>query len=221
MLKDEPATDSGSGTGMEASVNPVTGTIDQYPIRLRRVGDPDPVRILVRHIDMVPRDQGGPFVFVGPDQAWPYSANRLTQILDGLRQGRYASRPPVSRCDRPLDVNCSDTTLFIFRLSDNWDWRFAAKAKGVTLGWFANSGERDNYFDLRHVLDDSAGSEVPFEHPDMCKIVYFTAKKTPNSFAHAFNINVEIVYPDDPLGNPNTLPIVIDPDVRHPGGSGQ
>lgn len=41
-------------------------------------------------------------------------------------------------------------------------------------------------------------------------------------FDHPFNLMVEFVYPDgDGANKENAIPIPIDPDIRHPGGSGE
>jgi hypothetical protein len=203
-----------------ASIDDATGTISQSPIREPRPDDQElpTERILVRQIGLIDGPDG-PFGYLAPDKARPYSPAALDQILDQLRRGTYEPMAPAESFNRPLDVNCSAKTLFVFYLSDQRDWRFTRGAKAITLGKFDSEGERDNYYGLRHVLNDSIGT--PDSPPDgNCKIVYFTAKKTSERFAHPFNINVELVFKND-IEGPNTLPIVIDPDVRFPGGSGE
>lgn len=207
------------------SINPFTGLLEQHPIKEPSAGDPAPVpaRILVRQIGLDPVAEDGPFVFVDPDQARPYTAGTLDTILDNLRQGIYTPTTLVNGYNRPLDVNCRENTQFIFFLRDLGEgrrWRFSSQTKGVTLGWFEEPADRENYYSLRHVLDDSVGSPDPYPHPQDCKIITFIARRTSDNFKHAFNINVEFVFDDDESGM-NTLPVVIDPDIRHPGGSGE
>jgi hypothetical protein len=197
----------------------LTGALNQNPIGEPDINNPlpTPKRILVRQFGLVAGPEG-PFGYIDPDEAWTYSAAKLDQILDGLRQGHYQPNVPDEPFNRPLDLNCGDATHFILFLSNQRRWRFSRTAKAVTLGNF-DEEERKNYLSLRHVVDDNAGTPAPDLNRD-CKIVHFIARKTSDDFHHPFNLNIELVYTADPSG-PNTIPIVIDPDVRNPGGSGE
>ena len=108
-------------------------------------------------------------------------------------------------------------------------WRFNPKEPGATLGKFEDPNlpaEMDNYYRLRHVIRRGTSGHVaqagPFgDHADYCRLIYFVGRPVVGrEFWHAFNLNVEFVFDDGPNGEINTLPIVIDPDVRYPGGSG-
>jgi hypothetical protein len=200
------------------SLNPLPFTLIQTPIKEPNAADPSPIpdRILVRQIGLV-EGPDGPFGYIAPDVAWPYSDAALDRILDGLRCGYYERGAPAEPFNRPLDVSCCANTLFVFFLSDQRNWRFTRNAKAITLGC-DDAGDRDNYYKLRHVVDDSVGTPDSPSHAD-CKIAYFVARKSSDRFAHKFNLNIELVYQPDCEGA-NTMPIVIDPDVRFPGGSG-
>lgn len=197
------------------SINPLTGTITQVPIRELTANDPAPTQILVRQIGLVD-GPGGPFGFIGPDAPRPYSAQTFDRLLDDLLEGSYAPTADVELFNRPLDVNCSATTLFVFYLSNQRDWRFTRHARAITLGDFDPEAQK-NYYGLRHVTDDGISGAPPLTSD--CKIAFFTAKKTSDRFAHPFNLNIELVYTTDSEGT-NTVPMVIDPDIRYPGGSG-
>lgn len=200
------------------SINPLPFRLTQAPIKEPNAADPLPVpdRILVRQIGLVDGPDG-PFGYIAPDKAWPYSAAALDRILDGLRCGEYECGAPAEPFNRPLDVSCCANTLFIFYLSDQRNWRFTRNAKAITLGC-EDPVEQENFYQLRHVVNDSVGSPDAPLNAD-CKIAYFVARKSSERFAHKFNLNIELVYQPDCEGE-NTIPIVIDPDVRFPGGSG-
>lgn len=208
-----PRLDEAGVEGID-SINPLTGTITQVPIREVTANDPVPEQILVRQIGLV-EGPGGPFGFIGPDAPRPYSEQAFNRILDDLLEGNYAPEESVDLFNRPLDVNCSATTLFIFYLSNQRDWRFTRRARAITLGDF-DKQEQQNYYGLRHVVDEGITGAPPTSD---CRIAYFIAKKTSDRFAHPFNLNIELVYTTDTEGE-NTVPMVIDPDVRYPGGSG-
>ncbi len=196
------------------------------PPKYNPIGEPEgevPVaeRILVRQIGLID-GPGGPFGFVGPDKWRPYSLGALDEVLDGLRQGAYAPTENVELFNRPLDLNCGATTLFVLHLrplGGDRTLRFARTSPGITLGRFANTEEYRNYFSLRHVVENGFGQAAPYADRD-CRILYFTAKKTSERFAHPFNLHLEVAYPSDVEGA-NVMSLTIDPDIRFPGGSGQ
>ena len=196
------------------SISP-TGALTQVAIREGTASDPVPTKILVRQIGLVD-GPGGPFGFIGPDATRPFSVQAFDRIIDDLLEGSYAPMPSAPLFNRPLDVNCSDTTLFIFYLSSQRDWRFTRRARAVTLGDF-DEQEQKNYYGLRHVTNEGISGAPPLTSD--CKIAFFTAKKSSDRFAHPFNLNIELLYTSDTEGE-NTVPMVIDPDVRYPGGSG-
>ena len=80
------------------------------------------------------------------------------------------------------------------------------------------------YFEPRKVRDD--GSVVTRgDIADDCKIAYFiadgaTANDLADSYEDPFNLHLEVV-DRDWENNRSPVPIIIDPDVRYPGGSGE
>jgi hypothetical protein len=188
---------------------------------------PVPVRIIVREIDIIGGPLApGPIGYVNPDQAHQCTSLADVQtMVDTIRINAYNPQIPSAPYPRPMDLSLRAPTCFIFRLSRNWNWRFSQKARGATLG--KNVGtDILNYCNLRHVLGNGTEQPDPFPHNEVCRLIYFFAKPIPGAmggppatFNHSFNLNIEIVYPDDG-GVANTIPILIDPDVRYPGGSG-
>ncbi len=183
---------------------------------------PTPQRIIVREIGIGNPAGDKPYVYLEPDKHHPYNGQAsLDAILLGLINGNYNQQGPVDQYYRPLDLNLSYPSIIVFWLNAEPSWRFSHKSYGATLGEFDVPSERNNYFSLRHVLLDPSGSESYFnDHTKRCRIIYFTAKPPNRSFFHPFNLNVEYLFNDvNGDSKPNTLPVVIDPDIRNPGGS--
>ncbi len=199
--------------------------VEQVPIpEIGPEAVPVPSRIIVRTIGFEEGANGG-FVFVAPDEAHPCDGfDDIHHMVGDIRNGGYTPGPPVELYHRPLDLNLSADTCFILRLGGSWPWRFRHLIDAVTLG---PEADQDNYFNLRHVLDDDVGRREPFPHLDRCTLCYFIARPPQDvidnpgeaEFADPFNLNIDFVYPDGGT-KPNTVPVVIDPDVRYPGGSG-
>lgn len=187
---------------------------------------PLPNRIIVRTLDIVP-GRGGPVAYLLPDQAHPCTGvNDISNLINLIIADQYNPQTNAAAYERPLDLNLSVPTCFIIRLSDSWNWRFSHKVRAVTLGQAVGTA-KDNYYNLRHVVPGQIDQNDPFPHQVSCRLAYFVAKPVAGvpqdpsvEFHHPFNLNIEIVFPDDSKGNPNTIPIIVDPDIRHPGGSG-
>lgn len=207
------------GVGLE--VDETTGLLIQNPVGEPQAGDPlEADYILVRRIGILD-GAGGPFGFVDPGQAVVNSPGLLGAIVTALQDETFAPvlppKPPFPG-DGPLDVHCDETTTIVFALVDPGDgrkFRFSRSSRGISLGGIPDD-DRQNYFGLRHVAVATAGLGTALHHnAEDCRIVYFTARRTEDPFKHSFNLHVEIVYP-----NGYEMPIIIDPDVRYPGGSG-
>lgn len=202
-----------------AEIDQVTGLLIQNPVGELPAGEAlEADYILVRRIEL--RDGvEGPFAFAAPGQAILNAPERLETTIAELRNDVYQPvLPPKAPLpgDGPLDVHCDETTTIVFALVDPGDgrkFRFSQSSRAISLGGIPD-GDRQNYFNLRHVAED--GTETAAHHSGKdCRIAYFTARRTADPFRHSFNIHVEIVYP-----NGYDMPIIIDPDVRYPGGSG-
>lgn len=184
---------------------------------------PIPERIIVRQLDIV-GGAGGPIVWLQPDRS--HACNSLADVAQMVTAVRlplgYNANLPAAAYHRPLDLNLDRPTCFIIRLSNTWNWRFSHKAKGATLGPNVATNPA-NYCNLRHVLADGTEQYDAFNHPLECKIIYFFARPPvdpPADFQNSFNLNVELLYAGGAPGEINSIPIVIDPDIRFPGGSG-
>jgi hypothetical protein len=180
---------------------------------------PIPERIIVRTLDVISA-AAGPIGWLEADQSHPcHSLADVANMVAAVREGRFDPRPRAAAYHRPLDLNLSRPTCFIIRLSSSWRWRFSHKAKGASLGPNVNT-DPTNYCQLRHVLDNGTEQYPQFDHPDECKIIYFFAKPPTGNFNNSFNLNIELMFEGVDVDEINSIPIVIDPDIRFPGGSG-
>lgn len=184
-----------------------------------------PQHIVVRQIDMAPAGSDYPFVFKSPDRRYQYTPNNLQNIVAQLLDGTYRPNGMVNQYYRPLDVKLSATTCFVFHLVDSWPWRFSSKQDGATIGESLSSVQQ-RYANLRHFIDVN-GSPTHYPHDQFCRTICFTADPELDAmsnvipFQHLFNLVVEFVYPDGDAPNvENVIPVIIDPDIRYPGGSG-
>lgn len=119
----------------------------------------------------------------------------------------------------PLDLNVhGDPAWIVLRLDPAINWRFDSDEAAVSL---KDDAVASHYGGLRHVLAD--GSAQPEPATD-CQLIYFAAKPptldADGSYRHGFNFHLEIVQLSPSATSPDSiLPIIIDPDVGHPGGS--
>ncbi len=190
---------------------------------------PTPERIIVRKLTLA-FGPTGPFAYSNPDRYHPCTKfGDVADMIDRIMADNYDPQAEAAPYFRPLDLHLGATTCFIIRLDKDISWRFGRTLKGATLGQgkFDFPDDVKNYYDLRHVWKDETTMQTYdeldqcTEHSQYCRLIYFIAKPVVGrGFNHAFNLNVEFVYPDGAAGEINTLPIVIDPDVRYPGGSG-
>jgi len=112
----------------------------------------------------------------------------------------------------------------LIKLSDNWNWRFSADGAPLSM---------DSYWSGKGVFQDaysfdSAGALVTRPSPNItCKNAYTIvncdkAKETPGSddFEARYNLHVDLVEDPSDLANSPYIPLILDPDVRWPGGDG-
>jgi hypothetical protein len=198
---------------MSLPIAPRTSSLNEKPI-LDNPSFPPPQRLIVRQIDL---DLGGGefnLVFREPDKSHPVAS--LPGVLQKIQNSQYQNQLPVPEYHRPLDLNIVEPSLVVIFLSYGWKWRYSHQRFGITLG---ENVDQSYYANLRHVLG-RVTSPNPFGHLDgMCRIAHFLARPEAGTFAHSINFNVELVHEDVFGDPPNTTPIVIDPDIRNPGGS--
>ncbi|MEP2103763.1 MAG: nucleotide synthetase [Parasphingorhabdus sp.] len=140
--------------------------------------------------------------------------------------GRKVGFNPTKGKRKPtkMSLKYKDPFYLFVKLSDNLNWRFAADGAPLSM---------DRYWRNKEVFFDSFSFD---DHGDIvpnpstattCKHAYTIvncdkAKETPGSddFEARFNLHVDLVENPTDLVNSSYIPIILDPDVRWPGGDG-
>jgi len=127
--------------------------------------------------------------------------------------------------DSTLSLNNKDLRYIIYVLSDK-NWQFSRAGWPITVG--QEGYEQAAYFDAFRV--DKYGYKDKGDDRrltrDGCRVAYFIAngdkalEKT-DCYSHPINLNIDLVFlfEQDSRLVSRYMPIIIDPDIRHPGGS--
>lgn len=179
-----------------------------------------PARYIFRELSM--KLEGGlQFFYKDPGLAQPVPPGGIEAVVADLLD----PPPPAtdgsadSAQETPLDLNIhGDPAYVVLRLDPSLNWRFDSDEAAVSL---KDNSVADHYGELRHVLADGT---IQTEPATGCRLVYFAAKPPAlgpdGSYRHGFNFHIEIVQNStSATGGESILPIIIDPDVGHPGGS--
>jgi len=140
---------------------------------------------------------------------------------------------PTKPYGSPLSLKVPDLSYVIYKLSKR-SWQFACRGYPLTVGTSSYSryfcfeasrcapyhtGAIGEGYDGR---DQGSAFEVPVMPRNECKVAFFVvngtlarANEADGEYEHAFNLHVDLLFADD-----HHLPIMIDPDVRYPGGAG-
>jgi hypothetical protein len=162
------------------------------------------------------------FFYTVPRARGPLPAGGIQQVIDELHRlgsGAAVAASPATTAptdaakENPLDLNVPETAYVVIRLSGSRQWQFDPTQAAVTTKLTANN---PSYGGLRYVAADGRLSDVPVAG---CRLVYFIANPPAGPYLHGFNLEVELKQSNGPLGQPRSMPISIDPDIRNPGGS--
>lgn len=129
--------------------------------------------------------------------------------------------------ETPLSLNNQALTYVVYKLSDK-NWQFCRNHPPFTVG--PKLKNKDIYFEARRVTPWGAKERIVWDPgtekwapvTDECTVAYFIAdgwkaKGIIGTYVHAINIHVDLVFKGTSTAY---TPLIIDPDVRHPGGSG-
>lgn len=143
----------------------------------------------------------------------------LAEAVKHVVSGAYA--PTESQCDvevEPLSLNCAVPSNIVFKLSDKDNFQFATDADPVQ---FKEGANKARYANFCRVAPD--GSSYPFDKPygskEPCKMVTFEAIAPTDNYIDRFNFVVDVIHENKP-GKKSPLRLIIDPDIRNPGGNG-
>ena len=146
-----------------------------------------------------------------------------------------ASYPKIN-CASPLSLMNDQNCYVIYKLSDR-NWQFVRIGRPITVGKLGM--DKKAYFNGKRVFasasDSDPGTEFdadPATARDGSKVAYFIAdareagRNEPNNhYDHAINLHVDLIFEAQPPLPTSTsvaryyMPLVIDPDIRYPGGS--
>jgi hypothetical protein len=182
-----------------------------------------PTRYAIREIGFAMINGRLQFTFADHGQAEPLPPGGIDEVVAGLLTPSPAAMLELSAgaaaaaaapMPTPLDVDVSGNPIWlIYMLAEPSNMRFSATLKAMTHKRIEN---RAYYGGLRHVTR-SVESSQPLAG---CRLIYFAAAPPAVAkYRHGFNFNVELEQDPGTDGNPRSLPIEIDPDIRHPGGS--
>lgn len=146
-------------------------------------------------------------------------------ILTSVASGASTYLGQIGSLTRRLTLNVAQPALIIFRLSKDLDWQFSHDCSPISLGEqasSANSPSRKYYANARRI--DSNGNGIP-DDLDGCMVACFDCdgagltKLGGTGFSHPINLHVDLVDRDRDGKIVRRLPIIIDPDVKNPGGT--
>lgn len=118
----------------------------------------------------------------------------------------------------PLDLVVTEPAILVFELDRAAGWRFSTTTAALSL---KNPADAARYGGLVHVGEGGRRSGAPLPPDAQCRLAYFSADAPEPPFRHGINLHVELVTPPVHAGGrEQVLPLIIDPDIRNPGGSG-
>lgn len=124
--------------------------------------------------------------------------------------------------DEPsVDLSLAIPLLMVLQLPKSLNMQYAPDGDAVTLKEQITKGA---YGKLMHLKAD--GSFTPDPPGEGCKLAYFAAQPPhmdPLIFEDGFNINVQLLQVQKNVEQQlfiRHLPLLIDPDIKHPGGTG-
>ena len=188
------------------------------PVRTDDPGDA-PARYIYRELT-VALNGGLQFFYKNPGLAQPLPAGGIDEVIADLLapvESNFFADVGAPALETPLDLNVhGDPAFVVLQLDPTINWRFSSTEPAVSL---KDGAANEFYGGLRHVLPGGVAQEAPAPG---CNMVYFTVRpplNPPNGhYRHGLNFHVELSQ-NISGGGTGILPLIIDPDVGHPGGS--
>ncbi len=192
----------------------------QYPVRTE---DPDvvPERVIIREISFLMDSEGLQFLYRDASPASRLPGGNIDTVIEQLAKG--LPLPLVDMGDAtsgsdgtPLDLGVTGEPAYvIFKLDPRLNWRFSDSDPAIS---HKNAEDTDYYCALQHVRPNGSYSSRPVAD---CRIVFLVAMPPDGEYKHGFNFHVDLIQkPHLDHTKERILPLIIDPDIRFPGGSG-
>lgn len=208
----------------EPDVSQAAPTNDLAPVRSEQPFEA-PERYIFRELSMKLEGELQ-FFYKDPGLAQPLPEGGIAAVVAGILNPPAPAAAVMAAAvaaavtqETPLDLNIhGDPAFVVLRLDPALNWRFDSDEAAVSL---KDAGVADHYGGLRHVLADGT---IQAEPAVGCKLVYFAAKPPvlgpDEKYRHGFNFHIELVQASSSsTSGDSILPIILDPDVGHPGGS--
>lgn len=131
----------------------------------------------------------------------------------------FDSTPNIRKPSK-MSFKCKDLVYLVFKLSPSINWRFTADGPPISMDRFWDG--KDVFFNATNL--DEYGHETTPAKNNQFNYAYVivncpNGKPGPGPAIEArFNLHVDLM--EGPNDEDPYVPIIIDPDVRNPGGSG-
>lgn len=173
-------------------------------------------RTIIREIEASITGNNFRLGYKNPQKPFDMSLEDAVRHMVG---GKYA--PTEAQCDieiEPLSLNCAVPSNVVFTLSSKDNFQFATDVDPIE---FKDGADKSRYANFCRVAPD--GTSYPFGKPyggnAPCKMVTFQAVAPTSDYIDRFNFVVDVIHENKP-GKKSALRLLIDPDIRNPGGSG-
>jgi hypothetical protein len=121
----------------------------------------------------------------------------------------------INTTETPIDINIQKPSYIVLKLDKSLNWQFSSSNDAVTM-------KRDygrSYTGLSYIFDEGTANVRVTQSPDDgCRVVFFAAENPPALYSNGFNFHIEIL--QGAGAGLKKLPLIIDPEVKHPGGAG-
>ena len=173
----------------------------------------EPEQVIYRELTI---EADGAVRYRNIDRPTPTSGPDFQGIEDFVRRialSGYERNAPDEEEPKYLDIVVGKPSYIVIELSPQLSWHFSSGNPAITLGARdPNLPDPDSLYGRLLYVDDNGGIH---DHPHMpCRLAYFAAKPVLGTaeapYLRSINFNVEV---------PGGTLIVIDPDIRFPGGS--
>jgi hypothetical protein len=193
---------------------------DQFPVRTQAPAVV-PERVIIREISFLMDSDGLQFLYRDAAMASRLPGANIDTVIEHLATGKPL--PLVDMGDgaagsdgTPLDLGVTgEPTYIVFKLDPRLNWRFSDNDPVIS---HKNEDDSVYYCGLRHVRPNGSSSDRPVAD---CMIVFLVAEPPSGEYKHGFNFHVDLIQkPRLDHTQERILPLIIDPDIRFPGGSG-
>ena len=192
----------------------------QFSVR-NEAPDVVPERVIVREISFLMDSEGLQFLYRDAAPASPLPGSNIDMVIEHLAAGRPWPMADMGDAAEgtdgtPLDLGVTgEPSYIVFKLDPRLNWRFSDNDPVIS---HKSEEDRLYYSGLRHVRPNGSYSKQPVAD---CMMVFLVARPPSGDYKHGFNFHVDLF--QKPLldhTRQRILPLIIDPDIRFPGGSG-